>query len=208
MIFQWINGDLSTLNLIYILISLIIGLTIHEFSHGFVAYKLGDDTAKSQGRLSVNPLHHIDPFGFIAIMLVGFGWAKPVMMNPYKFKHLRDGIMLTALAGPLSNFLLAILGSLLLNFNIPEPINTFVQYFIMLNLILATFNILPIPPLDGFKVLCRVLPDSLFYKVEEFERKYGFILLLVLLITGVLSALWYPIYNLFSILLQYVANIF
>ena len=85
MIFQWINGDLSTLNLIYILISLIIGLTIHEFSHGFVAYKLGDDTAKSQGRLSVNPLHHIDPFGFIAIMLVGFGWAKPVMMNPYKF---------------------------------------------------------------------------------------------------------------------------
>ena len=208
MIFQWINGDLSTLNLIYILISLIIGLTIHEFSHGFVAYKLGDDTAKSQGRLSVNPLHHIDPFGFIAIMLVGLGWAKPVMMNPYKFKHLRDGIMLTALAGPLSNFLLAILGSLLLNFNIPEPINTFVQYFIMLNLILATFNILPIPPLDGFKVLCRVLPDSWFYKVDEFERKYGFILLLVLLITGVLSALWYPIYNLFSILLQYVANIF
>ena len=118
MLFNWLNGSLSTLDFIFIIVSLVLALTLHEFSHGFVAYLLGDDTAKLSGRMFFNPLHHIDIFGFLAIILVGFGWAKPVMMNPYKFKNDRDGIALTALAGPLSNFMLAIIGAFLLNFSI------------------------------------------------------------------------------------------
>ena len=208
MIFNLINGSLSPLEFAFIIISLIIALTLHEFSHGFVAYLLGDDTAKASGRLSFNPLHHIDIFGFIAIMIVGFGWAKPVMMNPYKFKNLRDGISLTALAGPLSNFILAILGALILNFNLPVLISVFLQEFIIMNLILATFNILPIPPLDGFKIFGRILPDNIFYKAEDLERKYGFILILILLVTGVLRYIWYPLFNIsYSFIIQ-LSNLF
>lgn len=208
MIFNWLNGSLSTLDFIFIIVSLVLALTLHEFSHGFVAYLLGDDTAKLSGRISFNPLHHIDVFGFLAIMLVGFGWAKPVMMNPYKFKNARDGIALTAVAGPLSNFLLAIIGAFILNFSLPNLLSVFIQNFIVINLILATFNILPIPPLDGFKVFGRILPDNIYEKAEDLERRYGFILILILLITRVLYYIWYPVFTLFYSLVNQISNLF
>lgn len=208
MLIELIRGNMSILGFVFILISLVIGLVVHEFSHGYAAYLLGDDTAKSEGRLSLNPLKHIDPVGFFAIMLVGFGWAKPVMMNPYKFKHLRDGIALTALAGPLSNFILAIIGALLLNINAPMVVVAFLQSFVTMNIILATFNILPIPPLDGFKVFGRILPDNIFYKVENFANRYGMYILLILLVTRIIYSIWYPIYGLSMSFMNFLSTLF
>lgn len=208
MLFNWLNGSLSTLDFIFIIVSLVLALTIHEFSHSFVAYILGDNTVKLSGRISFNPLRHIDFFGFLSIMLVGFGWAKPVIVNPYKFKNTRDGIALTALAGPMSNFLLAIVGAFLLNFSLSNLLSVFIQNFIVINLILATFNILPIPSLDGFKVFERMLPDSIFEKAENLERKYGFILILILLITRTLYYIWYPIFTISYILINQIRNLF
>lgn len=208
MFFQWISGGISTIQFVFVIITLIIALSVHEFSHGFVAHMLGDNTAKAQGRMSLNPLKHIDPFGFVAIMLVGFGWAKPVFMNPYNFKNMRDGISLTALAGPVSNLLMAVVGALLLNFSLPILLAVFIQQFIYINVILATFNILPFPPLDGFKVFGRILPDNLFYKAQVFEQKYGFYLILILLVTGVFRIIWYPIFNITIEFISRLSNIF
>ncbi len=195
MIFDLFYKRITPLYFIFFIISLLISLTIHELSHAYVSYSLGDSTAKKDGRISFNPLNHIDPYGFLAILIIGFGWAKPVMMNPYNFKNYRDGIFLTALAGPASNILLAILGMFIFNFDLPMLFKDFLSIFVSINIILATFNILPIPPLDGYKVFSRIFSDKWFFKAEYYERKYGFIILMILLITGVLQAIWIPIYS-------------
>lgn len=195
MIFRLLNGQITPLYFVFFIISLLISLTIHELAHAYTSFKLGDSTAKIDGRISLNPLHHIDPYGFLAILIVGFGWAKPVMMNPYNFKNYRDGIFFTALAGPVSNIIQAILGTLLLNFNFPIIILEFIQVFVLINIILASFNILPIPPLDGYKIFSRILSDKLYYQAEYYERKYGFIILMVFLISGILRTIWFPVYN-------------
>ncbi len=195
MLFDLFKNRISPLYFIFFVVSLLVSLTIHEISHAYVSYKLGDLTAKQDNRISLNPLNHIDPYGFLAILIIGFGWAKPVMMNPYNFKHYRDGIFFTALAGPASNFLLAIIGMLIFNFDMPFIAKEFLGVFININIILGSFNILPIPPLDGYKVFSRILSDKLFFKAEYYERKYGFIILIVLLISGVLQTIWIPVYN-------------
>lgn len=195
MLFDLFYKRISPLYFIFFIVSLLISLTIHELAHAYTSFKLGDSTAKQDGRISLNPLNHIDPYGFLAILIVGFGWAKPVMMNPYNFKNYRDGIFFTALAGPASNILLAAFGMIIFNFNLPIFVKEFLSVFININIILATFNILPIPPLDGYKVFSRVLSDKLFFKAEFYERKYGFIILMVLLITGILQTIWFPVYN-------------
>ena len=195
MIFRLLNGQITPLYFVFFIISLLISLTIHELAHAYTSFKLGDSTAKIDGRISLNPLNHIDPYGFLAILLVGFGWAKPVMMNPYNFKNYRDGIFFTALAGPVSNIIQAILGTLLLNFNFPIIVLEFIQVFVLINIILASFNILPIPPLDGYKVFSRILSDKLYFQAEYYERKYGFIILMVFLISGLLRTIWFPVYN-------------
>lgn len=195
MIFRLLNGQITPLYFVFFIISLLISLTIHELAHAYTSFKLGDSTAKIDGRISLNPLNHIDPYGFLAILIVGFGWAKPVMMNPYNFKNYRDGIFFTALAGPVSNIIQAILGTLLLNFNFPIIVLEFIQVFVLINIILASFNILPIPPLDGYKVFSRILSDKLYFQAEYYERKYGFIILMVFLISGLLRTVWFPVYN-------------
>ncbi|KAF0091377.1 MAG: metalloprotease [Fusobacteria bacterium] len=195
MIFQLLNGQITPIYFVFFIISLLISLTIHELAHAYTSYKLGDSTAKIDGRISLNPLNHIDPYGFLAILIVGFGWAKPVMMNPYNFKNYRDGIFFTALAGPVSNIIQAILGTLLLNFNFPFIVLEFIQVFVLINIILASFNILPIPPLDGYKVFSRILSNKLYFQAEYYERKYGFIILMVFLISGILRTIWFPVYN-------------
>lgn len=197
MIFDLFYNRISPLYFIYFIVSLLISLTVHELCHAYTSYKLGDATAKLDGRISLNPLHHIDPYGFLAILIVGFGWAKPVMMNPYNFKNYRDGIFLTALAGPVSNLLMAITGMLLFNIDMPLFIREFLGIFININIILASFNILPIPPLDGYKVFSRLLSDKWFYQAEYYERRYGFIILMVLLVTGVIRTIWFPVYTFF-----------
>ena len=191
-----LGGSFDILYIVYMMASFILGLTIHELGHAYTAYRLGDYTAKSQGRLSLNPLNHIDPIGMLALLLLGFGWAKPVMMNPNNFKNYRDGILLTALAGPVSNFLLAILGALALKVDMPLELSRFVPVFVSINIVLASFNLLPFPPLDGFKIFGRVLPDSWYYKAELLEARYGFLILMGLLLTGVLSYIWTPVFYL------------
>lgn len=202
MLFDLFNNRISPLYFIFFIISLLISLTVHELAHAYTSYKLGDSTAKIDGRISLNPLHHIDPYGFLAILIVGFGWAKPVMMNPYNFKNYRDGIFFTALAGPLSNIIMAVAGMLIFNIKLPFIAQEFLSVFININIILASFNILPIPPLDGYKVFSRVLSDKLYYQAEFYERKYGFIILMIFLISGLLRTIWFPVY---SFLLNFVS---
>ncbi len=167
-------------------------IVLHEMSHGFVAYLLGDRTAKNAGRLTLNPIKHIDIFGLIAMIVFGFGWAKPVPVNPYFFKNRKAGMALTAFAGPASNLLLALLGlfvyKLFVFILMPigimgEVLYGFAQFiviFISLNVGLAIFNLIPIPPLDGSKILNSFLPERIYFKIMQYEQ-YGFIVLYILL---------------------------
>ena len=166
---------------------LLIALILHEVAHGYVAYLLGDPTAKAQGRLTLNPLKHLDPIGTLAFFFVRFGWAKPVPINPRYFKNPRQGMMFTALAGPGTNFILAALFALALH-TMPalgvRPGNFLFlacYYGVFVNLILGAFNLIPIPPLDGSNILAYFLPPRLAYKYTSFGR-YGFILLIGLIV--------------------------
>ena len=164
-------------------------LPLHEFAHGWVANKLGDPTAKLEGRLTMNPLASVEPMGALALLLFGFGWAKPVPVDPRYFKKPKRGMALTALAGPVSNFLLAVLALLpagaLLNGTLGYGDGAIrLVYFLMdvslLSIGLGIFNLLPIPPLDGSKVLFSILPDRVYAKLLRYER-YGFFVLLAIM---------------------------
>lgn len=167
-------------------------LTVHETSHGLAAYALGDPTAKREQRLSFNPLHHIDWLGFASMLILGFGWAKPVPIDMRYFKKPKQGMAITALAGPVSNLLLAILlllGSKAVYLWAPYTVAwDFVYYFFLrtaaLSIGLGVFNLIPIPPLDGSKVLAAVLPDTAYNKLMHYER-YGMIAVLVLMYLGI-----------------------
>lgn len=204
MLRQLFSGSIDPLYFIYFIVSIVVALTVHEICHAYTAYFLGDSTAKTGGRLSLNPINHIDPFGFLALLVFGFGWAKPVMMNPYNFRNYRDGIMITALAGPFSNLMLAIIGAFVLKIPMPYQLSTFFQVFVYLNIVLASFNILPIPPLDGFKVFSRILPDNLYYQAESIERRYGFYIILFFLFTNLFTYLWTPVFTLFVTAVNYL----
>lgn len=176
------------------LIVIFLTLPIHEFAHGFVANKLGDPTARYQGRLTLNPFAHLDIIGSICILLIGFGWAKPVPVNSYYFKKPKRDIAITALAGPVSNLIMALIASLISNlFAVFGHIHiAFVygwlifQYVSIINISLAVFNLIPIPPLDGFRILSAFLPDRVYYKLVNYERflSWG---ILILAFTGVLD---------------------
>lgn len=191
-----------------LLLTIFIVLPIHEWAHGFLAYKLGDNTAKNSGRLTLNPLKHIDPLGASALLLFKFGWARPVPVNPRNFKRPKLGMALTALAGPLSNLIVALIALLLatiayafggniLNLMGEEESNFFVMpffgfiYFMFLiynvNLDLAVFNLIPLPPLDGSKILEAFLPDKFLNKYYQYEG-YISIIVFALLFTGMLSS--------------------
>lgn len=187
-------------SLIYSVPAVLLALSAHEFAHGYVSYMLGDPTPKKNGRLSLNPLHHLDLVGTLSLLFFHFGWAKPVMVNPYYYKNKKQGMVNVALAGPLMNFILAFFSIfffyLLIFFNLKGSIDLsmvvwnyllkFFQIFAIMNIGLGTFNLLPIPPLDGSKFVGAVLPEEQYFKYMRFE-KYGTILLLLLLYSGVLS---------------------
>ncbi len=186
---------------------LVFAVIIHEVSHGYVAYMLGDPTAKDEGRLTLNPIPHIDPMmsiiipAFLIITNAGFilGGAKPVPINPNYFKNHKRDVMLTSLAGPGSNILLAIISAGLLKVALLFPaidsdgLRTFLALSVMINVMLAVFNLIPIPPLDGSKVLAYFLPDRLAWSYMRFEQ-YGLIVILVLMATGLLGVIMKPIY--------------
>lgn len=188
------RGDL----LIYILEipAILIALTIHEFSHGFMSYKLGDPTAKETGRLTLNPLKHIDPIGFVMMIVVGFGWSKPVPVNSRYYKRPRLYMALTAAAGPISNFLLAFISMILMNFvrlikttpntagyNIVYALYLFFYILAELSIVLAVFNLIPIPPLDGSRILFMFLPPKAYFGIMKYERyiQIGFFVVFFLL---------------------------
>lgn len=189
-----------TSNLFYRIPALLIALTFHEAAHGYVAYRLGDPTARAHGRLSLNPLAHLDPLGLLSLWLVGFGWAKPVPVNPYYFRGDRSrGMFLVGLAGPVSNFLLAFL-FLLLFAAVPAirsvpHLGIIIYTTYVYNLLLGVFNLLPVPPLDGSKVLAYFLPRQAMHTFSQLER-YGPLLLVLLIFSGTLWRVLNPFLNL------------
>lgn len=181
----------NLLQLVLRVVMVLLAISAHELAHGFAAYKLGDPTAKYDGRLSLNPLRHIDPIGALCMFFFGFGWAKPVMVNPNYFKNLKRDTRLTALAGPLSNILLAYI-FMLLGIHVGARLlhSAWMQMlcynFIIINIGLGVFNLLPIPPLDGSKIFLSLLPRKIYYEIMRYER-FGFLVLAVALYLGVLD---------------------
>ena len=185
----------SLLSMVTRLAAVLLCLTVHESCHGLVAYALGDPTARREHRLSLNPLRHIDWFGLLMMFVAGFGWAKPVPVNPNYFKKPKQGMALTALAGPVSNFLLALLTLLAARIfcdvaaysEANQRILDFLLMVALLSIGLGLFNLLPIPPLDGSKVLFAVLPDRAYNQLMRYER-YGMLLLFALVFFDVGSS--------------------
>ncbi|MBQ3115263.1 MAG: site-2 protease family protein [Clostridia bacterium] len=191
------------------IVVVLISLSVHETAHGYVAYVLGDDTAKSMGRLSLNPLRHIDVIGFLMMLVAGFGWANAVPVNMFRFKNPKKGMAITALAGPLSNIILAFISCfviyILVRFNIyNEILFYFLQMMFYANTSLAMFNLIPIPPLDGSKILFVLLPDRYYSKLMYIER-YGFIILILIINTPIFNrVLSNGVYNLQKALISFV----
>ncbi len=200
------------------LASVLLCIVIHEVSHGLAAYRLGDNTAKQRNRLSLNPLKHIDPFGALMMLLVGFGWAKPVPVDMRQFKHPKSGMAITALAGPISNFILAYVALMVAYFSLGllvaggAAVSTFSELWLSfcsmtasLSLGLGVFNLIPFPPLDGFKVVGVLLPDRAYYKILRYEFA-GTIILMALLWLGVLDTPLYAVRSWLANLLDGLAR--
>ena len=186
----------SVFEMIVIVTSSLLCITVHETCHGLAAFWMGDDTAKRQGRLSLNPLRHVDIVGLIMMAIARFGWAKPVPVDMHRFKNQRLGMALTAIAGPVSNVLLLLVAAVLrlgvvvlyyeTDAEVFEYLILFFEYTVILSAGLAVFNLFPIPPLDGSKVLFALLPERVYYKLMRYER-LGMILLVILLFTNALD---------------------
>lgn len=196
----------STIRMIALsIVPFLFAITIHEFMHGYAAYKLGDNTAKNAGRLTLNPMAHIDPIGLLVLVITRMiGWAKPVPVNYYNIRH-KYGVAIVSAAGPLANLATAFLSALLFKLfivyiagNIPEniaqPLEAMIFYSILINVSLFIFNLLPIMPMDGARIIWNFLPREQAKKYEATE-KYYFIIILVLIVSGVLSYIITPIRN-------------
>lgn len=187
---------------VYVAITLMIAFTLHEFAHAYVAYKFGDDTAARQGRLTLNPLKHLDPVGTILIFIAGFGWARPVPVNRFFFKNPRLAGVLVSIAGPLSNLLLVVVALFIwygllamgLGPSLPEGAVGFINVFVGLNAVLFVFNLLPFPPLDGYRIIEDLAPNDLRAKLTQYEN-YGIVIFLILVITPLDQYTITPLFN-------------
>jgi Zn-dependent protease len=192
--------------------ALLLAVTVHEVAHGWVADRLGDPTARMQGRLTLNPLPHLDPLGAIAFVIAGFGWAKPVPVNPRYFRHPMRAMACVGAAGPVSNFVVAFTGlaALALFEWVPAPsyvavpVGRILLLVYQLNLLLGIFNLIPLPPLDGGHFLPYVLPRGSWTFQRQLQQ-YGPLLLLVLVISGATGYIVWPIFNVMNRL--YVAGV-
>ena len=176
----------NPLSFLIFAVLLVIVVTIHEFSHAYAADRLGDPTPGLRGRLTLNPLAHLDPIGTLLFVIAGFGWGKPVPFDPFNLKHPKKDAAVISFAGPASNFIMAILSALILQFLVHTPLVTISFFvvelfitFIRLNLLLGLFNLIPVHPLDGFKVVAGILPHKYYNDWLDLER-YGMIFLIAL----------------------------
>lgn len=192
------NFDLTQLlDLLIQVVAALLCVSFHEMGHGYAAWLLGDSTAKTRGRVSMNPLRHIDPLGLLLLITAGFGWAKPVPVDMRHFRRPKLGMALTALAGPVSNFLMGFvalaIASALYHFALPQLMTTWLYYLFLLlirvailSVGLGLFNLIPIPPLDGSKVMFSLLPDHIYYTILRYER-YLMVLLFALVFLNLLD---------------------
>lgn len=169
--------------IVFAIPSILIASTVHEYAHALIAYKLGDATAKAEGRMTLNPLVHIDPIGALLIIIARFGWSKPVPINEYNFDNPVVGTALTAIAGPISNLIMASIAAFFYNLLPAAPIwlQLFITTFVIINISLMIFNLLPFPPLDGHKIVRALLPSNLRYYWESLQKYSLFIILLLFL---------------------------
>lgn len=203
------NLDWSVLtDMLMAVIPALVCITLHELSHGFVAYKLGDNTAKSMGRLTLNPIKHIDIFGLIMMIAFKFGWAKPVPVDMRNFKHPKRDMAITALAGPLANLLITCVALFIFGLAYVPCVSASSEFWgSVLNMVyitaylsisLAIFNIIPVPPLDGSKILFSLVSDEAYLKLMRYER-YGMLLLMILVISdsfgNILSTVSAAVFN-------------
>jgi Zn-dependent protease len=225
--------------LIYLIPVVLISLSFHELSHAFVSYRLGDPTAKNLGRITLNPLRHLDPLGTLLLVIAYFsrlpiiGWAKPVPINPSYYRDYKKGTMLVSLAGPLSNILLAFIFSFPMavigvknGVPLENLFNSSLSYigngyspemmlfnlssmFFIVNIGLAVFNIIPVPPLDGYKILSGVLPTKQYFKLMQYENYIGIIfMVIVFMAPGLLNNILWPFRKLISLAIFYIVNPF
>ena len=188
--------------MLFAIAAFVTAVVVHECAHGWMAYRLGDTTAKQAGRLTLNPLRHVDPVGTVLVPLllliarspVIFGWAKPVPINIRNFAKPKEGLLLTGIAGPLANLLLAVAAGALLKMRIIPfaGIHYFLFYLVLINIVLAVFNLIPIPPLDGSNIVIGLLPNSLARSYARLQP-YGFIILCILIYFGVLGKVVWPL---------------
>jgi len=186
--------------MIFSIILFFFAVVIHEFAHGWVAYKLGDPTAKQSGRLTLNPISHIDPVGTIILPMfliisgspILFGWAKPIPVNFRGLHNPKQDMMWVGLAGPLANIILAIIISIIIKMKIALMPLLVLEYFMTLNLVLAIFNLIPIPPLDGSRVVMGLLPSKAAYQYMKLEQ-FGFIIIVIMLYLGLFQSIIWPI---------------
>ena len=172
---------------LYSIPAVLIAIILHEYAHGFVSWKLGDPTPKKDGRLSLNPLNHLDPIGTLCLLVFHMGWAKPVEINPNYYKNPKLGTVLVSLAGPVTNFIIAFISMFGLVKIGTQGVLFWILYdLVIINIGLGIFNLIPIPPLDGSKVLSAVLPERLYFGYMKYE-KYFMLVLLVAMYLGVLS---------------------
>ncbi len=206
-IMQFIANPNQLLSLLLSVPGVLIAITFHEFAHGYIAYKLGDNTAKNQGRLTLNPLDHLDPIGSLMLLIAGFGWGKPVEVNPRNYTRkisMETGEAIVSAAGPIMNFLLAIIftiiyfliykfaGGAFLSGTIGKVIMTLILYAISINVGLGVFNLLPLPPLDGSKIIMPFLPS----KAKAFfvnNEQIFYIVFVLLWITGIAGSIISPL---------------
>lgn len=193
-----------------ILPGVIIAISFHEFAHAAVAYVMGDSTAKDEGRMSINPAKHLDPIGFLMLMIARFGWAKPVPVNENNFKNRALGSFLVSIAGISMNILISIVTIVIFHFT-QDLFSNYAYYQVMsgiirINISFAAFNLLPVPPLDGSKLLLSLLPAKYRYLVYKYEN-YGTLILILLLITGTIGIVLSPIVNLIITFITTIINI-
>lgn len=198
-------------NMIFRIPALLIALTIHEYAHARIAVWLGDDTPRVLGRLTLNPLAHLDPFGLIMLWLFKFGWAKPVPINPNNFKDWKKGTILVSLAGPIANVIVALIAALVYGilakmYLLSSGVAIVLQFTYSYNIIFAVFNLIPLPPLDGSKVLVNLLPGRQAYMFERIEPYAPFILL-ALVYFNIINVFITPFYNGLSFIINQIVMI-